>query len=161
MLPCHARMLNAMPAQVVEYVDWYFDCEAEEDSSLPSERVAAVGADQADVVLALLVRADEPAFRAAAEAMVGRRILRCPPCLRGLAPPPERLNRDAEDRDLRKITWVARNERLPTTGAWYRFRIFRPGMTISSFLCRGGRRRDVSHAIRRGLIRVENWGAWA
>jgi hypothetical protein len=58
------------------------------------------------------------------------------------------------------ITFVSKNPRLPTTGAFYRFRIFREGMTIGSFLRRGGTRRDVRQALSAGWVRVQNWGAF-
>lgn len=153
MLPRPARVLNAMPAQIIDWVQDYFDCAAEDDTaSLPSERVAATGASHADVVLCLLIRADEPLFRRAAEALVGRRVLRCPPCLRGLAPGFHQTE-DAPPEDQRRVTWISEHPGR-IGGARYRHAIFRVGMTIEQFMVRGGQRRDVRIALRRGLIRL-------
>jgi len=50
------------------------------------------------------------------------------------------------------IASVARNPRLPTTGAFQRFRVFRPGLTIAQCLARGVKKRDVRSAIKQGYI---------
>jgi hypothetical protein len=158
MLDHHARVVDALPSYVFDYLTWYFDCPLGDESTIRlSWALAKVGASQADVVLALL-RMGERRFIECAEALVGRRIHYCPPCLR----PPAYVDRgDPPTPDQRRITFVSKNPRLPTTGAFYRFKIFRPGMTIGQFMVRGGQRRDVRAAIKRGWIRVENWGAFA
>src|SRR4051812_42883079 len=108
----HARVVDALPPDAVDYLQYYFDCHVRDDIPL-RWALAARGASQADVVIALL-RHGDPRFIACAEALVGRRIYRCPPCLRASAP----MNiSDPSTPDQRRITFVSRNPRLPTTGA--------------------------------------------
>jgi hypothetical protein len=154
----HAGVVNALPQEAVDYLCWYFGCPLgdEPDGPVLSWALARVGASQADVVLALL-RRGEPLYRQAAERLVGRPIRYCPPCLRPAAPP---VQGDDTTADARRITFVSKNPRMPTTGAFYRYKIFREGQTIGSFIRRGGTRRDVRQAIGNGWIRVQAWGAF-
>lgn len=154
MIPAHARAVNAMPYDVVEFILDYFQARRprrRERGWLPSVSLAELGIGQADVVMALL-DANHPRMTRCAEWLIGRPITRCPPCLRPLGPPIG-LG-DVRSPDERRITFVEQNPRLPTTGAFYRYAIFRVGMTVQSFLMRGGQRRDVRVAQRRGWIQL-------
>jgi hypothetical protein len=99
---------------------------------------------QADLVVALL-RCEYlvPAVR-----LVGRPISLFPPAkgLRLAAPPPIA----ALGPDDRRVLRAARNPRLPTTPAFQRFRLLKPGVSIREFLSRGGKRRDIRYALRHG-----------
>jgi hypothetical protein len=103
---------------------------------------------QADVVVALL-RHDYlvPAVR-----LVGKPIQVYPQAkgLRLVAPPPTA----ALGPDDRRVLRAARNPRLPTTPAFQRFRLLKPGVSIREFLARGGKRRDIRYALRRKLIKL-------
>jgi hypothetical protein len=145
--PQHARVVNAMSRDVVRYLMQYFKTPLMRGWP-PSSRLAEVEVGQADVVLALL-RAD---FIDQAEALMGHRIIRCPPCLRPRAP---LVMQDNVAPDRRRVLRVLHNTRAPNTPAHYRFGIFRPGMTIEQFLVRGGTRLDVRIALRRGLVELE------
>lgn len=155
MLPHHARTVNSMSQDVIDYLLWYFDARPgprrREVGWLPSVSLAEAGVGQADCVLALL-RAEHRPFLDAAEILVGHGITHCPPCLRPSAP---LVFMDEESPDERRISIVAaRNPRLPRTGAHYRFALFREGMTVQQFLVRGGTRRDVRLAKRHGWIEL-------
>lgn len=99
---------------------------------------------QSDVVVALL-RCDYlvPAVR-----LVGQPIKLYPPAkgLRLTAPP----SIAALGPDDRRVMRAARNPRLPTTPAFQRFRLLKPGVSIREFLSRGGKRRDIRYALRHG-----------
>ena len=53
-----------------------------------------------------------------------------------------------------QVTWVGKNKFLNSTGRRERFDMLRPGMTLSQYRARGGRRRDIREALRNGTIRV-------
>jgi hypothetical protein len=88
-----------------------------------------------------------------AERLIGRRITRCPPCLRLPAAQGVPSEREPDDRRMRVL--VAHNPRLPTTPAWHRFRLMRDDMTVRQYLTRGGRRGDIRLAVARGWIALE------
>lgn len=143
-----------MDPDVIDFLLSYFGARTPhplERNWLPTVSIAELGLGQADVVLALLRTAD-PRFRRWAEFLVGRRFTICRPCLRPSAP---LYLGDERHPDRRRVTYVARNPRLPTTMAFYRFAILREGMTIQQFLVRGGRRGDVRLALQRGWIQLE------
>ena len=155
MRPHHARIVNSMTVETIDFVLWYFDLRpVREKGWLPSISLAEMGIGQADVVLALL-RSNEKLFLMEAERLVGSRILRCPPCLRPLAPSHRNdlSHRFGDDRRITKV--IPSNPRHKGWNCHYRFEIFKAGMTISQFLTRGGTRRDVRQALRRGWIQLE------
>jgi len=126
------------------------------------EVLMAGGMAQADVVLALL-RLDTPDARAAAEALLGKPVTRCPPGLevyepRGLYASAQwvlgLLGPENRGADARRVIWVAPNPRLPTTPSWYRFRLLHVGITVGQFLIRGGQRRDVRGWSNEGSLRL-------
>ena len=102
---------------------------------------------QADLVLCLL-RLD--ALREA-EALVGRRITVCPPCLRLLTPPLSLMF----EGDRLVIRRLQRNPCLPTTPAFQRYRILREGMTVDQVRRRGVKSRDLRVWGRRGYFKLE------
>lgn len=109
----------------------------------------SVNLGQADLVLCLLRINTREALRLA-ERVVGKRITICPPCLRfARARPPRAL----PGKDERVITWVGENKF--NGGRAHRFSLLRPGMLLSQYVARGGRKRDVRVALSRGLVRVE------
>src|SRR5690606_17630932 len=102
----------------------------------------------ADLVLCLL-RINSREALALVEKIVGKPITVCPPCLSatGRRPPASRL-----DRHDMTITWVGENK---FSGARaHRFSLLRPGMTLSQYRARGGRRRDIRAALSLGVVRV-------
>jgi hypothetical protein len=157
MIPHHARLVDATPPDITEYLLRYFDLwepRGRPPSWRLSHALAEAGVGQADVVLALL-RSDQEDFRHCAEALVGRPIYRAPRTALPAAPPPR--GDSARTGDERRVTRVVgHNPRLPSTPAWHRHRIFRPGMTVRQFLTRGGRRGDVRLAVRRGWVELED-----
>lgn len=110
------------------------------------------GLCQADLVLCLLrVGGGDREARALISRLIGHDIVVCPPCLRGWRrPPPERPKKG----EL-VVTWVGRNKFLNGTDRNLRFGLLRPGMTLSQYKSRGGRRRDLRAALRNGTIRVK------
>lgn len=107
---------------------------------------------QADLVLCLL-RIDSREARALVAKLVGHPITVCPPCLRHArrAPPPRGLARN----ELR-ITWVHPDLSSRLSGDLaLRARHLKPGTTLAQYRARGGRRRDIRVALKRGLVRVE------
>lgn len=149
MKPDHARVVCGFRPDVHDYLISYFGARPVEPDEHPTVPLAEIGAGQADCVLALL----RAGLLREAELLVGRRVTRCPPCLRPTAPPPDRP--DERHPDARRVRVLAPdNPRHPSTGAYYRFAIFRSGMTVQQFLTRGGTRRDVRAAVRRGWIEL-------
>lgn len=126
------------------------------------EGLEAAGVYQCDLVVALL-RVNTPEALSAAEAIVGRRIERCPPGLRRL---PERVTlaegiervlrtiglTGGSGGDNRRFVRVEPNLQLPTTDSWGRYRIIKVGMTVGQFLARGGSRRDVREWAAAGKV---------
>lgn len=109
------------------------------------------GLCQADLVLCLLrIGGGDRDARTLIARLVGHPILVCPPCLRGWKRPP----RSRMDRGDLVITWVGKNKFLNSTGRRERFAMLRPGMTLSQYRARGGRRRDIREALRNGTVRV-------
>lgn len=157
-MPHHARLVNAMPPDVIDYLLWYFRARPgpgfSEHGWLPSVSLAEVDVGQADVVLAL-IRAPMglPHFMQCAEGLMGRAIRHCPPCLR--LPYAQMEFPDPEGEEARRLTFVARNPRLPTTDAFYRYRVMKTGMTVQQCLVRGAKKRDIRLALRKGWIRLE------
>lgn len=151
MLPRHARTLNSLAPDVLDYLLFYFSCRPlRGPGDLPSIALAEKGYGQADVVLALL-RADEPRFFEAAERMMGQRITRCPPFLGPHYMP--LANPDSTDADRRRILRVDREAVGRCRN--HRMSILREGMSVDSFLARGGLRRDIGRAVKRGWIELE------
>jgi hypothetical protein len=148
MMPKHARCVNAMPLDVREFLIWYFRGTGRR---LASESIAAVGAGQADVVLALL-RQEDPHFTRCAEALVGKPITHFPPCLR--LPREQMEFADPVGPERMLITRIKPNPRLPTTMAWHRYRVFREGMTVQQALVRGAKKRDIRLASRKGWVQL-------
>lgn len=109
------------------------------------------GLCQADLVLCLLrIGGGDREARTMIARLVGHPILVCPPCLRGWKRPP----RAAPARGDLVVTWVGKNKFLNGTDRNLRFRLLRPGMTLSQYRARGGKRRDIREALRNGTIRV-------
>lgn len=108
------------------------------------------GLCQADVVLALL----KDARRDAVAAVVGRPIQVLPPDPRIWMVPAPVVVHSRRTGDARRVVKVSRNPRLPTTGAFQRFRLIRPGLTIAQLLARGVTRRDIRQGVRRKYIRL-------
>lgn len=99
---------------------------------------------QADLALALLHVQEY----AACEKLVGRPITHCAP-----QPVPQPLL--ALPRTPRPIVVkVARNPRLPTTDAWHRFNLVRPGLSVDQLMRRGVRRRDLREWSREGSVEL-------
>lgn len=96
----------------------------------------------ADLVLALL-RGNRIK---AAEAIAGVRVAQMPPDPR-LNPRPYPRPRREE-----RVSVVRRNTRLPTTGSFYRFRLFKVGMTKKQLAARGVTSRDIREAVAIGYV---------
>jgi hypothetical protein len=143
----HLSTLLGLDPTVHDYLRGYFHS--------PGTTITATINDhnlgQADLVLALL--RGPPTLHAAAEALVGRPIVRLPPVmpkpLPKLPPPPE-----TPLADRRKVLAVAPNPRLPTTPAFHRYREVRVGRTVAQLLRRGVTRKDVREAVRNGWVRL-------
>ena len=104
------------------------------------------GLGQADLVLCLL-RVGGDAARWHVEIIVGRPILILP-CVR--CQPLTRAARAA------RVAWVAPcNPRKPGSRAHAAFGAMRPGATVEALRARGVRTRDITYALRRGLIKME------
>ena len=103
---------------------------------------------QSDVVLALL----RSNYLVPAVRLVGKPIQVFPQAkgLRLVAPPPI----SSLGPDDRRVIRASRNPRLPTTPAFQRFRLLKPGVSIREFLSRGGKRRDIRYALKRKLIKL-------
>lgn len=148
MRPHHALLVNALPAETRRDIALYFSIAL--CGRLLSERLAENALGQADCVLALL-RLDR---MMEVEWLLGRRIVHCPAAHKP-AFLPSGSDLEVRSGDDRRIARVGVNTALPTTGKFYRWRIFRPGMTVGQAIVRGVTRRDVRLALRRGMIVLE------
>lgn len=54
--------------------------------------------------------------------------------------------------DDKVIVQLAPNPRLPTTDAWYRYRLLKPGQTVAQAIRRGVTRRDIREAIQNNWV---------
>ena len=108
------------------------------------------GWQQADIVVTLLRSNLLPDV----ELIMGKRIERCKG-FEGYIPLPIAPPRSISPDD-RKVTWVARNPRLPTTPSFQRFQEIKVGLTVSALLRRGVTRRDIREALRG----TEESGPW-
>jgi hypothetical protein len=160
MLEKYRRVVQALPIPVQRAaarelgLPWY--------AGALYEQLDAAGFYQADLVLALL-RANTPEALAGAEALVGHPIRRLPPGARAL---PRRggLHEGIDhvldiigrvpSADLRRFIWLNENVQLPTTDSFQRFRMLKVGMTVGSYVARGGWRRDVREWEQAGKIRL-------
>lgn len=106
------------------------------------------GADQADVVLALLQIGELRLV----SSLVGRPVRLCPPAVPPRVPLP--VPSRALGPDDRVVARVDRNPRLPTTPAYQRYRALRPGLTVRQVLTRGATRRDLRELVRSGHLEI-------
>lgn len=105
------------------------------------------GWTQADLVVELLHLDLIPEV----EALIGHPITKCP----GFKYKPlPILPRPEPGPDDRRVKTVVRNPRLPTTPAFQRFQLIRPGVTLASLLRRGLTRRDIREALREGWMEL-------
>ena len=111
---------------------------------------------QADVVLAAL-RINTDASLRLAERLVGKRITRCPPCLRG-GRRPTAAKPTGDDRIVVKVRRPSAKERgrrrLLGSPLYDRLARVRVGMSVSQLVGRGLRRRDMRIALRRGYVEL-------
>lgn len=95
-----------------------------------------------------------PEARAAVEAIFGRPVTVCPPCLSGAHILPPATTPPAAPRAVA----LAPNPRLPTTPSFQRYELLRPpGITVQSYLTRvgvGRGRRDLREWVREGSVVV-------
>lgn len=142
----HVEVLYSMPRGELGAL-------AEAVGSRSCEPGALAVFDQADLVLAAL-RCD---LLVQVTRLVGRPIQVYAPTSRALLGGPRGVPViDSRGPDDRRVRECARNPRLPTTPAFHRFRLFRPGITIREFLARGGRRSDVRLALKKRWIKLED-----
>lgn len=140
-----------------QYLGWYFRLRTKKGTPSPGSLLRLLceaGLGQADVVLALLRLNSLESLRLA-EVMVGRRIRRCPPCLRVLPPPKQDRGDSTRPKDERRILTVVENPRLPGSPAHARFTLLRPGRTVEQCLARGMTRRDFRMALDYGWVQLE------
>ena len=103
---------------------------------------------QAEVVL-LLLKLER---LGAVELLIGKAIQRLPPVV--MRPWPVCPVSETPAADLRKVTRVSRNPRLPTTPSFQRFRQIVPGRTVSQLLKRGVTRKDLREALNNGWMEL-------
>jgi hypothetical protein len=113
---------------------------------------------QADIVLAAL-RVNTPASLRLAEALVGKKIVRCPPCLRGAKRRPPAARLEGDDRLVVRVREPQSTERtgkrrLLGSPLYERIARARVGMSVGSLLGRGLRRKDVRIAVKRGYVEL-------
>lgn len=106
-----------------------------------------------DLVLALLRGPRD--LRPSAEALAGVPI-KVVPGFDKVRPLPVASPRpmDQEALDLRRVIWVARNPRLPTSPAFQRFKQIRVGRTVQQCLTRGVTRRDLREALGHEWVKL-------
>lgn len=110
--------------------------------------LAALGFMQADVVLAAL-RVNSRESLALAAKVLGRPITRCAPALRAKPLPPA-----APGPERAKLVRVAANPYLRGSGAHTTYALLRLGRSVEEYLARGGTRRVLRRAVRRGWVEL-------
>lgn len=110
---------------------------------------------QADLVLCALRLNTDQSLRLA-EKLVGKRITRCPPCLRsGRSPSIGATKPSGDDRIVTAVSdprIVSKRRILPRSPMYDRIARARVGMSVASLIGRGLRRRDLRIATKRGYI---------
>lgn len=145
----HRRRLAGVSPELRSHVLWYFKIPPVRDHL--ADVLGWYGLWQADLVLCLL-RSPTREARRLVGTLIGHPITVCPPCLSGSRRRlPVKLFVDGE----RRVTWVGKNLFAETSDMYRRFGMLRPGMLESEFKARGGRRKDLRVALRRGLIKME------
>lgn len=100
----------------------------------------------ADLVVFLL----RLGYRDAVESLIGKRIL-----VRALQREPPIYVADKTPDSLRVLRMI-KNTRLPSTPAYARMRVVKPGMSVRQMLVRGVTRRDLRIARNRGELEYES-----
>jgi hypothetical protein len=138
----YRSQINDLPASAVRTLSKHYGPPLPRRSMYA--HLADLGAMQSDIVLILL----RAGHRRAAEGVAGFAITTCPPALAGRAEksPPA----DPDERLV--VASVAPNPRLPTTGAFQRYREFRVGRSVRTLLSRGVTRKDIREVQQRGLV---------
>jgi hypothetical protein len=111
-------------------------------------RLLDAGVDQAHAVLTLLHAEEDEAVGI----LIGRSITICPACLTRRFEPS--IAAEVTPDDLRIVSTVSRNPRLPTTPSFQRFAAIKPGMSVAQLLRRGVRRRDIREWSEEGTIQL-------
>jgi hypothetical protein len=147
MLARHAAALSGLEIDALIYLKDYFKLRWDAPGDI-APALTERGLMQADVVLALLrgEYLDEVA------ALVGHPVERLPP--REALPLPKTESSEVPKEDLRTITAVARNPRLPTTDSFQRFKHFKIGRSLHACLTRGVTRKDIREALAHGWVEV-------
>jgi len=112
---------------------------------------------QADVVLCAL-RINSTSSLALAERLVGKRIHVCPPMLIRWTSPVKASRREGDDRVVTHVRRPRPTEqgrtRLLSASMYDRMARAQKGMTVSTLLARGLRRRDIRIAVKRGYLKI-------
>ena len=151
-----ARARGRLRVEIVRYMVEQGLVEGDVPGSSFYDVLEGAGLMQADVVLAAL-RINTHSSLRLAEALVGKRILRCPPCLRGYKQA-ARAKREGDDRVVTRVRRPSAKERgrrrLLGSPLYDRIARAKVGMSVSHLIGRGLRRRDVRIAVRRGYVEL-------
>lgn len=150
MLEKYREKISAMCDEAVEAVSEGLRLPA--DGETLYDALERQGCSQADVALVLL-RDGRPQCRAALAVLVGREVQVVPPPEVWPRPYPRLPGETGPD--ARRVLRVERNPRLPTTGAFQRYKNIRVGLTVAQLLARGVTRRDIREVVAAGVVELE------
>lgn len=161
LLEKYRRRLSHVRVELQTRMIEYFVGEGLVHGDVPGETFYDVleeaGLCQADVVLCAL-RVNSASSLRLAESLVGKKILRCPPCL-GRWRDPRRLRKQGDDRTVTVVRQPRRDERigvrrLYSADLYERIGRARVGMSVRSLLGRGLKRRDIRIALHRQYMEL-------
>jgi hypothetical protein len=155
----YAELLNSLPFHALRHIHDHLRLPPDPFLDDPYGTLARHALLPVDAVVALASSPD-PEARSALSTLLGHPVTVCPPCLSRYREEfhPTHPSARARHPDDRRVLHVDRNPRLPTTPAFDRFRILRPGMSLRTYLTRVGTergRRDIRAWVAEGSVVLE------